>query len=322
MTSNYNRSLNSNFIYDLKEGLLKPLLQRVKEDDTLMLALRGRYINIYYRGGALLKVEQNSQQYVVSFDHNYEKSTAQIPDYPTRITDDEDVDELLSCIGSLKEIMNRYFTGNKKLEREYQQLVVRENNQSSISNETEYFIVDIEAAGMTEAGNKSDARFDMLAVRWLTNERQKSALVPVLIEMKYGTGALKGTAGIIKHQKDAEKLLGNTALWNKVVDDLEIQINQLDDLGLLTYNRSTRVEKLSINRQEKPELIFLLANYNPRSTEIKAVLEDLSAANNPTTYELLFATSSFMGYGLHSANMLNLEDFKIITARDKYQHKI
>ncbi|WP_084482738.1 MBL fold metallo-hydrolase [Marinospirillum minutulum] len=313
INSKYQRSLNTAFLNDLKEGVLQPLLERVKQDDTLMLALRGNYINIYYRGGALFKIEQQANAYNISFDASYEKSEAELPDYLKEIPRNSDGKEeayrLLRFVAPLKEVMDRYFSIQQKPEREFQQLVVRENNSSSISNETEYFIIDIEAAGLTEEGKSSAARFDMLGVRWLSKERQKAALVPVLIEMKYGTGALSGSAGITKHKKDADSLLTNTPLWNKVIEDLEVQINQLDELGLLTYNRSTRVEKLSINREAKPELVFMLANYNPRSTALQNILGELAETHNPEAYNLLFATSSFMGYGLHSANMRNLTEF-------------
>jgi hypothetical protein len=54
-------------------------------------------------------------------------------------------------------------------------------NLSSISNETEYFISDIELADPSIG-----ARFDMLAVRWLASDRKDgNHCKAVLIEMKY-----------------------------------------------------------------------------------------------------------------------------------------
>jgi len=38
-------------------GVLQPVLEAVKKDDTLMLGLRGTYVSIYYRGGELLKIQ-------------------------------------------------------------------------------------------------------------------------------------------------------------------------------------------------------------------------------------------------------------------------
>ena len=49
------RAISSKFMCDLMDGFLLPLTEQVRNDDTLMLALRGSYINIYYRGGSILK---------------------------------------------------------------------------------------------------------------------------------------------------------------------------------------------------------------------------------------------------------------------------
>ena len=66
------------------DGLLHPILERVKQDQTLMLAIRGNYINIYYRGGNILKVEeQGKSRYRASFDKQYSKDGKNIPDLPT-----------------------------------------------------------------------------------------------------------------------------------------------------------------------------------------------------------------------------------------------
>ena len=108
--------------------------------------------------------------------------------------------------------MDCFFSTKSNLEKEFQQLVVRENNSSSIANETEYFIVDIELAGVLPG-----ARFDMLAVRWLGSERRTpAALVPVLIEMKYANNALDGTSGLIEHFRDAYALRKNSESWQNL----------------------------------------------------------------------------------------------------------
>lgn len=53
------RALSTTFMNDLKSnGILHPLLERVKQDHTLMLSIRKDYINIYYRGGSILKVKR------------------------------------------------------------------------------------------------------------------------------------------------------------------------------------------------------------------------------------------------------------------------
>ena len=77
----YRRVISTEFAIALKQGALSAILVRVKEDDTLMLALRNGYINIYYRGGNLLKIAQTATTgvYIASFDTKYNKLGHPLP---------------------------------------------------------------------------------------------------------------------------------------------------------------------------------------------------------------------------------------------------
>lgn len=312
----YRRVVSKKFADDLKHGKLAAVLSRVKEDDTLMLALRDGYINIYYRGGNILKIEQkiSDGKYIVSFDTKYNKKSA-VPlpiQFPYSVNDETDVRSLVDAVPALKYAMDCYFSQHRKSEREFQQLVARENNCSPISNETEYFIVDIEVAGTLP-----NARFDMLALRWLRGERRKQGtLVPVLIEMKYGSNALEGDSGLNEHMENAISLRADNKSWNSLCKGLEEQVNQLDNLGLLSFNRSATVKRLEIDPNATPELIFMLANYNPGSVILPRFLD---AMEEPTAdgngYDLLFFVSIFAGYGMHRACMLRLGEFKTLVTK-------
>ena len=316
VTMSYRRVVSTAFADDLKHGKLSPLLSRIKEDDTLMLALRDGYINIYYRGGNLLKIEQKNSggKYIASFDAKYNKKNAEpLPvKFPCPVNSETDSRTLVDAIPALKYAMDRYFSRHRKTEREFQQLVARENNWSPIANETEYFIVDIEVAGALP-----NARFDMLAVRWLRDERKRQGtLVPVLIEMKYGSKSMEGDSGLNEHMEDAVSLRADNKSWNSLRKGLEDQINQLDDLGLLHFNRSTTVKRLEIDPKATPELVFMLANHNPASVKLS---RSLAAMEEPTPdengYDLLFFVSSFAGYGMHRACMQRLGEFKATVAK-------
>ena len=65
------RGLSKNFMNDLKYDKLKNFLTSVKEDDTLSLEIRNNYINIYYRGGNIFRIENCPSGYKVHFDINY-----------------------------------------------------------------------------------------------------------------------------------------------------------------------------------------------------------------------------------------------------------
>ena len=51
---------------------------KVKSNGNLYaLAIRAGYINIYYRGGNLLRITQNTKGFKLEFDENYCKGTSQ-----------------------------------------------------------------------------------------------------------------------------------------------------------------------------------------------------------------------------------------------------
>lgn len=318
MRAAWSRKISDAFMTNLQHCVLSPLLARVKEDDTLMLALRGEYISIYYRGGSLFQISgtppDSRAPYTIKFDDNYRRGYQSPPlDFPREVRTCEEAARLVDAIPNLKYVMDRFFSKHSKPEREFQQLVVRENNFSSISNESEYFIVDIELAL-----DEPHAKFDMLAVRWLHNERnQMDRLVPTLIEMKYGTEALEGPSGLIKHLQDAYQFRKSED-WNGLCSGIEGHLNQLKQLRLLRFNQSDRVPELRLDPKSTcPELIFLLANYNPRSTRILDVLDQVNSYlrkvdgdSAKKLFDVRFFQASFAGYGLHHASMLKPTDFE------------
>ena len=318
----YDRKISPGFMRDLKTGRLSPLLARIKEDDTLMLAIREKYINIYYRGGNILNITEVPTRYPdvratyeVKFDTNYYLGASPLPvGFPLLVRDDRDVSRLIDKIPDLKYTMDRFFSRWNRSEREFQQLVVRENNLSSVANETEYFVIDIELAGVVES-----AKFDMIAVRWLSHQRARpEALVPVLIEMKYGNNALNGDAGLIKHLVDAYALREDEELWQDFRTGIQGHISQLESLDLLRFNRSVAVPELRLHPTKTPELIFLLADYNPRARAILDIMPEFNKILNERDpqdseqkeFDVRFFQASFAGYGMHHVSMLTPTDFE------------
>jgi len=291
------------------DGVLSSILERVKQDHTLMLAIREGYINIYYRGGNLLKItERGSGSFSTFFDDEYCKQGHKPSEgLPLQIASHSDAVAWVRAVPLLKEVMDRFLVSKNKPEREFQQLVARENNFSSISNESEYFVSDIEFAD-SELG----ARFDMLAIRWLASQRQNgSNCRPAFIEMKYGDNALKGDSGLVGHLKDFHEFITSDR-YKVLVTAMEAKFNQLDQLGLMSFNRSSKFKKISIDRDAKPEVVFLLANHNPRSTVLKSILEqeEFMELANSDAFDLRFHVASFSGYAFHESCMKSLKDFK------------
>ena len=303
------RKLSVKFMGDLvnSDGVLHPILTRVKKDHTLMLAIRENFINIYYRGGNILNIKENNKGfYQASFDDQYNKSGLLIPNSPTEINHQNDSRSWIDSFPNRKNIIDEYFSINGKAEREFQQLIARENNNSTISNESEYFVSDIEVT-------EPYARFDIIAIRWLAAQRKNgSNCKPVLIEMKYGDSALTGSAGLLKHLKDMEKLVSNKDSYTTLLETMESQFNQLDELGLLKFNKGTSNAKVKLNAGEKPEVIFILANHNPRSPKLKTNLSnpEIDKYAQSQLFDLKFYAASFAGYGLHAKCMLPLVEFR------------
>lgn len=302
------RKLSDQFMDDLinPEGKLHPILTRVKKDHTLMLAIRENFINIYYRGGNILNIrEKNKGFYQTSFDENYNTFALLMPDSPSQINHQDDSKNWVDSFPLRKNMMDEYFSTYGKAEREFQQLIARENNNSPISNESEYFVADIE---VTESG----ARFDIIAIRWLANQRKDgSNCKAALIEVKYGDRVLGGKAGLLKHLQDMEKLISNKERYSDLLQTMESQFNQLDELGLLKFNKGTSKTKVKLNPYEKPEVIFILANHNPRSTKLKTMLCDpeIKIYTQDQLFDLKFFVASFAGYGMHAKCMLPLNEF-------------
>jgi hypothetical protein len=309
------RELSQSFMHNLidPQGILHPILTRVKSDQTLMFAIRDGFINIYYRGGSILKISEpktKSGNYQTSFDDRYNRSGIKTPNLPKILQEQDDVRQWMNGFPQLKLFMDDFYSKVNKPEREFQQLVARENNNSSISNASEYFISDIEVSESI-----TGARFDMLAIRWLATQRRSGENCKLaLIEMKYGDGALSGNAGMLKHLQDIDALIVNKEKYSKLVEVIAHQFEQLDQLGLLNFNKGKKYTKVMLHPNDKPEVIFILANHNPRATELKSILNspEIVAYSESKDFDLRFFVSSFAGYGLHVKCMFDLNKFRLL----------
>ena len=299
-------------------GLLRPVLERVKQDHTLMLSIRKGYINIYYRGGNILRIKQCNGSYSAFFDKKYNKSGQAIPTLPDTIENQSEAMKWLDSFQNLKGIMDFYFSEFSKPEREFQQLIARENNFSTVANQSEYFVSDIEFSD-----SALGARFDMLALRWLVSQRKNTGNCrPALIEMKYGDGALSGKAGVLKHLEDIDALVSDGDKYKALLKTMESQFSQLDELGLLRFNRVANWTNIHLDDNEKPEVIFILANHNPRSSKLNTILKDprIDAYDHSPNFDLRFYVASFAGYALHADCMLTLSQFRGLLENKKTEN--
>jgi hypothetical protein len=300
------RGISNNFIKNLKDGILKPILEYIKEDSNLILEIRNDYINIYYRGGNLLKISEKTigiSKYDFYFNSKYilnpNKTNVKITNNMKVIdsTNPKDVEKWIDIIPHIKYEMDKWLSKYKKLEKEYQQTIVRENN-IDLAKSTDYFICDIENA-------KGKGRYDLIAVKWISNGAKRKSgknLRLAFVELKFGDGSLKGSAGLEKHIKDMDEFLSNQKNIDNIKEEMKKTFNQKLELGLI--ENQNKIESFS---GEKPEYILVLANHDPDSTLLRIELKKIQPSEN---FELKIATSNFMGYGLFQEAIYTLDEFK------------
>lgn len=308
--------LSPGFMQDLLSGSLYPLLQEVREDDTLLMGLRGTYISVYYRGGQLVKIADGPNGYGVTFDRNYDADgvlaqrlgrhgCADVLDCTLRTA--EDTSRLVNVLSELKRLMDRHKKVRSGLEREFQQVAARVNSRTKSSNSSHYFITDIEHT-------HGKARYDMLGVRWRRNveHRNRKCLVPVIFEVKYGLGALDGTSGVLEHLKKTLADLQEEAFREGLRNNVIAQFNQLSALGLLDYERGSSTDTFEAV-SDHVQIVLVLAEYIPHSEKLSRILSDCDAlmAKDAAVFEaaglnieLLFASASLCGYSMHERTML------------------
>lgn len=304
------RGLSEYFIVDLKKGILAEVLNIVKADHTLCLEIREKYINIYYRGGNALKITEKSKGvYEFWFDVKYitNNNVRQIfTSIPKSVSGNNGhiVKMWIDLLPTIKNQMDIWFGQHPKKEREYQQLVVYENNYRSGANSTDYYICDIEYAN-------NNSRFDMIAVKWLStsSERKKNNNLRIsFIEMKYADNALTESAGLKKHIADMNKFLNDEDNLKNIKKEMINIFNTKVELGLLKG-----IKTIASLSDEKPEFILIFANHDPDKSVLYIELEEIINSNDYKEFcskaELKVATACFMGYSLYDKYIYPLNEF-------------
>jgi hypothetical protein len=296
------RGLNDTFFADLKDGLLSPFLERVRLDRTLCLELRDNYANIYYRGGSLLRIDVGRQGYTASFDSKYLHGCEDTVASALPLPDLGGVSAVMAwllALPSLKLAMDLHFGRHPKEEREAQQLIVRENNFGSMSRATDYYICDLEYANR-------HGRFDLVAVHWpsesMTRKQQTERRL-VLVEVKYGEGAIDGTAGVHSHIVDINTFLNDASNLASLKQEMVRVFNQKRALGLVDCG----LDLVSFS-DEPPMLLLVLINHDPASVKLRRTLETLPPSPHSQVY---LATPCLLGYGLFDQAVLPLEEARL-----------
>ena len=299
------RGLSPEFLDAFLNGLLKPVLDRVKRDNTLDFQIRTDEVHIYYRGGKILGITPKPRGgFVFSFDPNY-FGASEFPELSDKVQSQEEIGLWIDTLPALKQAMDYHLTTKKEtLEREFQQLVVRENNYSRVSNDTDYFIVDCEYVHR----DFREARMDLVAFKWLSQSqaRQRGEVQLAFIELKYGDGALAGDSGLLDHVRSMRAIIQDQAALNVTAEEMKKVFAQKRKLGLVRFGQGGNEHEVDSFVPGAPEVMLLLINHKPASTILSRELNALDAEARET---VKVATASFMGYGLYAEGILTLEEF-------------
>ena len=265
------RHIDDGFIKDLLGDELGYFLTQVKANrSALTLEIRKGYINIYYRGGNLLKITQKKKGYAFFFDAKYCKHEGSQHFELLNGLRCDDIAAYKEFLPLMMQEMDLWFKEHPKEEREYQHQLLVKNPE----------IVDIEY----QIGRRM--RLDMLLY---TNGKL------LIVENKYGTGAIGGNAGVAEHYTDICGVLNDPALLDEMLESVCHISKAKKALGLVEAEIS-RTDIKSV------EILFLLANYNPNSQSLAIEIEKMDGripasvlmlAGNQTKLDLTQAKNLF-----------------------------
>ena len=287
MTATTVHALGCKFLHDLKGGILAPLTDAVRSDTGLCLELRGQSINVYYRGGSLMRVSQSDDVYCAFFDKNYFKNGENFEPPDRKIRSKDDINKWLDSSGDLKQSMDRYLGRYRKEEREIQQTILRENNFGTIARSTDYYICDIEY-------RSEHGQFDMVAVHWPSEPQTRKKSTDrrlVFIEVKHGDGALEGDSGVHAHIRDLNEFLGDPNNIQNLKYDMVRVFNQKRELDLIDCGKD-----LATFSDDIPLLLLVFVNHDPEKSKLRDLLHTLPCSPHA---ELGIVTASLLGYGFY-----------------------
>ncbi|CAG1016663.1 hypothetical protein ANAEL_05751 [Anaerolineales bacterium] len=284
------RKLSDNFFNCLKSGFLSGITEAVKQDPDLNLEIREGYINVYYKGNSLLKLDETKSRYKAKIDKKFLKGVNLPLDF-----NKDTVEQFTGSIPFLKQnIINVSKDGKRSLEIEYEQMIIRANNLEAQSK-TEYLIVDRQYA-------ENKGRFDLTGIFWDRANHRKNQEVPLcLMEVKF---ALNPDIKDVHHQlaRYYETIKSHATEFSEEMQDI---FRQKLELGL--YQQSMeRIEVLKTLSFSKDinqfQFILILVDYNPNSKKLN--LENLAKLPFANQVRILFG-----GFAMWQQNVKPLSDY-------------
>lgn len=292
------RKIKDSFINELLKKSLNPLLRYVQLDDTLNMELRGSHVTLYYRGGAILTVKDDSYKFE-PLDNKYLQGKMII---------NPSIENIEDYIPKAKHFIDIYVNTvrNHLGEKEIQQEIAKENNFSANSLDTDYFIIDTEYQDL--------GRFDIVALQWDSKSNIRKlpkSFKPVItiFEVKQGCNSIESKEIIndgIKKYSDSG-MAAHLQDFNEFISTKNIQDFKEDMIAVFQQKRKLKLIKGAEKYKEVKsvsdniEFVFLLSNYKSESSKL------LTELNKISDCKFIFANP--MGYGLYVKNIINKQEF-------------
>ena len=254
------RQLSKRFVESLTKAVIrKDILDYITRDPELDMQLRGDYINVYYKGGSILKIKPRSyfldEMYFNDSDKMRSKYAKDDPNIHADLVKQRDELVMLLKNGQpddyfskAKAVMDMWALSlSDKVEFEEK----KEQQEIAIANrkDTDFVVLDLEYAVSSASEyayngtlDKKVPRFDIIAIH-------KGRLV--VIELKKGLGAVPGTSGVRPHMDCFDHTIGRDINMLFVKEMREL-LHQKQVFGLL--------DKTLEIKDEKPLFMFAFAD--------------------------------------------------------------
>lgn len=236
----HNDTTGKHLLSALSEGgELYDLLKIIQADKDLVIQIRDNYFNVYYRGGNVAKVVSEKS---VDVDQNY-FHRAKEDDKSFLIEQKNNAKQLF-----IKGEFQKYIDLVTKAMLHYDSIVGKDTaekecqHQLCISNEygkSDYTIIDLEyevskkslfhyrGKRTTPGKNIPSPRFDIIAIR---NSDHRLCIM----ELKKGTNALDGKAGLQEHAESFHNTVGfNDETKQAFIEEMQGIVKLKQQLGIL-----------------------------------------------------------------------------------------
>lgn len=252
------RGINTKLSDNFKKSLLYDI---INQDKNLLACIRKNAIGIYHLADKVA---------MIHLDRNGEL-TCEINDYyiygkHTGKEHRHKVKEICTKIDFIKTQSLKRITPEKNA----QHTLIAKNNSNP---DSEWFCVDMEYRQSKKVQNGVinvfDGRFDIIAVS--KNSPHRVAV----IELKYNSSAIPGSAGIVKHIKDFNTFSMNSICFDNLRKEITCQLKGLKQIGI---NVPITIGETPLVFSEKPEFYVITLwddESDPKGTMGRYLFSDL-----------------------------------------------